>query len=142
MKVIKIEALSGYREDIEAKREFDREFFPEIYRMLLVGLLGFFASFAASMASLNVNMGIFVVGALCSGGFVLLVVIWIVSINEKRKKKIPMSKLTGKPFDVYVLKRKDDGDTIEEWAYVSHEERLYFTIVYSDSRNDEPFIDA
>ena len=142
MKVIKIEELSGYREDLEAKREFDREFLPETYRMLLVCLVGSFASFATSMASLNVNMGIFAMGALCCGGFVLFAIIWMVSINDKRKKKIPMSRLTGKPFDVYVLKRKDDENIIEEWAYVSHEERLYFTIVYSESGSDEPFIET
>ena len=59
-------------------------------------------------------------------------------MHNEMKRVLPKSKLTGKAFDTYLLKRKDEEDIIEEVAYVSHEDKVYFTIVFLERRNCVP----
>ena len=71
MKVIELEELSEYREDLEAKREFEGQFKSKTYRIVIVGFSGVVLSLMAGIFSFDKNVGISVMAGFVGVGSVL-----------------------------------------------------------------------
>lgn len=139
MKFIEHNQLLEYREDSEAKNSFELLFKFNLYKIIFLWLSAYLVYFFISLVAFEYENGaVGVIGALVLVVAAVLNEALLFFRNEKMKNTIPKSKLTGKPFDVFLLKR-EANEVAEKWVYVSREEKIYFTVVYSKRRNFVPF---